>query len=47
MRHLKAVNKYFWRYRWRLGLGIVFILISNYFAVLAPQVYASASTSPK
>ena len=38
MRHLKAVNKYFWRYRWRLGLGIVFILISNYFAVLAPQV---------
>lgn len=38
MRNLKAVNKYFWRYRWRLGLGIVFILISNYFAVLAPQV---------
>jgi ATP-binding cassette, subfamily B, multidrug efflux pump len=38
MRNLKAVNKYFWRYRWRLGLGVVFILISNYFAVLAPQV---------
>lgn len=38
MRHLRAVNKYFWRYRWRLGLGIVFIIISNYFAVLAPQV---------
>lgn len=38
MRHLRAVNKYFWRYRWRLGLGVVFIIISNYFAVLAPQV---------
>jgi ATP-binding cassette, subfamily B, multidrug efflux pump len=38
MRNLRAVNKYFWRYRWRLGLGVVFILISNYFAVLAPQV---------
>lgn len=38
MRHLRAVNKYFWRYRWRLGLGIIFIVVSNYFAVLAPQV---------
>lgn len=38
MRHLKAVNKYFWRYRWRLALGMIFIIVSNYFAVLAPQV---------
>lgn len=38
MKHLKAVNKYFWRYRWRLLLGVVFIIISNYFAILAPQV---------
>ncbi|MDF2188560.1 ABC transporter ATP-binding protein [Paraflavitalea sp. CAU 1676] len=38
MKHLKAINKYFWKYRWRLSLGILFIVISNYFAILAPQV---------
>lgn len=37
MKHLKALNQYFWRYRYRLGLGILFIIVSNYFAVLAPQ----------
>ncbi|MEO6071016.1 MAG: ABC transporter ATP-binding protein [Chitinophagaceae bacterium] len=38
MKHLKALNKYFWKYRVRLTIGILFILISNYFGVLAPQV---------
>jgi ATP-binding cassette, subfamily B, multidrug efflux pump len=38
MKHLRAVNKYFWRYRWLLTLGVIFIVVSNYFAVLAPQV---------
>jgi ATP-binding cassette subfamily B protein len=38
MKYLKAVNKYLWKYRLRFGAGIVFIIISNYFAVLAPQV---------
>ena len=38
MKHLKALNKYFWKYRVRLGIGAFFIVISNYFAVLAPQV---------
>src|SRR4051794_4995023 len=38
MKHLKALNQYFWKYRYRLCLGILFIIISNYFAVLAPQV---------
>ncbi|MBI2729256.1 MAG: ABC transporter ATP-binding protein [Sphingobacteriales bacterium] len=38
MKHLSAVNKYFWRYRWRFFLGIFFVIASNYFAVLAPQV---------
>lgn len=38
MKHLFYLNKYFWKYRWRLLLGIFFIFISNYFAVLAPQV---------
>jgi ATP-binding cassette subfamily B protein len=38
LKHLKALNKYFWKYRVRLTIGIFFILISNYFGVLAPQV---------
>lgn len=38
MGHLKAVNKYFWKYRFRLGWGVLFIIASNYFAILAPQV---------
>lgn len=38
MKQLSYLNKYFWKYRVRLLLGIIFIFISNYFAVLAPQV---------
>ncbi|MCW3116185.1 MAG: transporter ATP-binding protein, partial [Chitinophagaceae bacterium] len=38
MKHLKALNKYFWKYRVRFGIGIIFISISNYFGVLSPQV---------
>lgn len=38
MKHLKAVNKYFWKYRIRLGIGILFVFLSNYFNVLTPQV---------
>lgn len=38
MKHLKHLLGYFWKYRFRLGIGIIFIIISNYFGVLAPQV---------
>jgi ATP-binding cassette subfamily B protein len=38
MKQLKALNKYFWKYRVRLGIGALFIIISNYFAVLVPQI---------
>ncbi len=38
MKHLKSLNKYFWRYKWMLILGMVFIVLSNYFRILAPQV---------
>lgn len=37
MKHLRAVYKYFWKYRIRLSIGIVFIFLSNYFNVLVPQ----------
>ena len=38
MKHLKAINKYFLKYRWRLLLGIIFITLSNYFRILSPQL---------
>ena len=38
MKHLKALNKYFWKYKLRLGVGVLFIVISNYFNVLVPQI---------
>jgi ATP-binding cassette subfamily B protein len=38
LKHLKALKKYFWKYRIRLSIGILFIIISNYFGVLSPQV---------
>jgi ATP-binding cassette subfamily B protein len=38
MKNLRAVNKYFLKYRWRLLLGIVFIILSNYFRILSPQL---------
>lgn len=38
LKHLKAVNKYFWKYRWRFLLGVVFIVLCNYFRILSPQV---------
>ena len=42
MRELSYLNKFFWRYRGRLLLGIVFICLSNYFQVLQPQVIREA-----
>lgn len=38
MKHLSALNKYFWKYRVRLTIGILFIVVSNFFGVLAPQL---------
>ncbi|HMP91788.1 MAG TPA: ABC transporter ATP-binding protein, partial [Phnomibacter sp.] len=40
MKHLRTLNKYFWHYRYRLLAGLVFIVLSNYFAILAPQITA-------
>ena len=42
MGELKYLNRFFWKYRLRLALGIVFICISNYFQVLQPQVIREA-----
>ena len=42
LRELKFLNRFFWKYRWRLLLGIIFICTSNYFRVLQPQVIREA-----
>ncbi len=36
MKSLSYLNKYFFKYKWRLLLGTIFILISNYFGVQMP-----------
>ena len=36
MRALFSLNRYFWKYRWRLLLGIVFIILTNIFGVYSP-----------
>jgi len=38
MKHLASLNKYFIKYKWLFILGVLFIVLSNYFRVLAPQV---------
>ena len=37
MKHLFALNKYFLRYKWRMGFGVLFVIASNYFGILIPQ----------
>jgi ATP-binding cassette subfamily B multidrug efflux pump len=38
MKHLAYLNKFFYKYRWRLIPGILFVIISNIFGVLPAQV---------
>lgn len=38
MKHLAYLNKYFYKYRWRLIPGVLFVVISNYFGVIPAQV---------
>ncbi len=38
MKTLAHFNKYFWRYRVRLFLGVIFVTISNLYAIIPPKV---------
>jgi ATP-binding cassette, subfamily B, multidrug efflux pump len=38
LKHLSALNTYFWKYRKRFFIGIFFVVASNFFAVLAPRI---------
>ena len=42
MKELAVLNKYFYKYRWRFLLGILFVAASNYFRVLQPQMIREA-----
>lgn len=43
MKSLSYLNKYFYKYRWRLLLGLIFLIITNYFAVKMPLVAGEAT----
>jgi ATP-binding cassette subfamily B multidrug efflux pump len=38
MKDLAYLNKFFYKYRWRLVPGVLFVIISNIFGVLPAQV---------
>lgn len=38
MKHLAYLNKYFFKYRWHLLPGFIFVVVSNYFGVIPAQV---------
>lgn len=38
VRHLSKLHPYFWKYRYRFFLGILFVILSNYFRILSPQL---------
>lgn len=42
MKSLKYLNKYLWKYRFRLVLGIFFVAISNVFGIFPPQLIREA-----
>ncbi len=38
MKHLASLNQFFWKYRYRFFLGILFVILTNYFRILVPQL---------
>jgi ATP-binding cassette subfamily B protein len=43
VKHLAYLNKYLNKYKWLLILGILFMIVTNYFAVIMTQVFDDAS----
>jgi len=37
MQYIFSLNRYLWRYRWRVILGLIFVVLANYFRILQPQ----------
>ncbi|MEO6671033.1 MAG: ABC transporter ATP-binding protein [Ferruginibacter sp.] len=38
MTQLSTLNKYFWKYRWLFFLGILFVILTNFFRIISPQL---------
>jgi ATP-binding cassette subfamily B protein len=45
MKSLQYLNKYFLKYKWRLLLGILFTIVSNYYGVQMPTYFKEAIDS--
>ncbi len=39
MKELKHLNKYFLKYKWHIVIGLIFIILTNYFKVYAPVLF--------
>ncbi len=42
MKELSYLNKFFYKYRWKVIPGVIFVIISNYFGILPAQVIREA-----
>ena len=42
MKELAYLNKYFYKYKWQLIPGVIFVIISNYFGILPAKVIREA-----
>lgn len=42
MKELAYLNKYFYKYRWHLVPGVIFVIVSNYFGILPAKVIREA-----
>src|SRR5699024_8648027 len=42
MKELAYLNKYFYKYKWSLIPGVIFVVISNYFGILPAKVIREA-----
>lgn len=38
MKHLLTLNRFFRKYKWHFFLGIFFVILTNYFRILSPQL---------
>lgn len=42
MKHLAYLNQYLYKYKWRLLLGVLFVVAQNYFRLLVPPQFGKA-----
>ncbi len=42
MKNLRFLNSFLWKYKWRLSLGVLFVILQNYFRLLVPPQFRKA-----